>query len=118
LACASIEAARKYYEAFKKAQHNLKVAIIYSYGVNDDSDGLEEENSESTENLNKPDREFLYDAIKDYNKYFGTNYDTSSEKFQNYYRDCSMRMKNKEIDILIVVNMFLTGFDATTLNTL
>ena len=63
-------------------------------------------------------RDFLENAIRDYNETFKTNYDTSSEKFQNYYKDVSLRMKNREIDILIVVNMFLTGFDATTLNTL
>ena len=57
-------------------------------------------------------------AIKDYNSYFGTSYDTSSDKFQNYYKDLSLRVKNREVDLLIVVNMFLTGFDATTLNTL
>ena len=64
------------------------------------------------------DRDFLEKAISDYNQIFKTNYDTSSEKFQNYYKDVSLRMKNREIDLLIVVNMFLTGFDATTLNTL
>ncbi len=79
---------------------------------------LDEENSESTEKLDKPSRDFLENAISDYNRQFGTNYDTSSEKFQNYYKDVSLRMKNRELDLLIVVNMFLTGFDATTLNTL
>ena len=64
------------------------------------------------------DRDFLEKAVQDYNAMFGTNYDTSAEKFQNYYKDVSLRMKNREIDLLIVVNMFLTGFDATTLNTL
>ncbi len=68
--------------------------------------------------FDQPSREFLEEAIKDYNKMFHTNYDTSSDKFQNYYKDVSLRMKNKELDILIVVNMFLTGFDATTMNTL
>ena len=63
-------------------------------------------------------REFLEGAIKDYNQMFGTKYDTSSERFQNYYKDLSLRMKNRQVDLLIVVNMFLTGFDATTLNTL
>ena len=119
-AVASIDMAKLYYEAFKRRNdNNLKVALIYSYGVNDEeNDWLEDENSESTENLSKTDRDFLEIAIQDYNKLFGTSYDTSSEKFQNYYKDISLRMKNREIDILIVANMFLTGFDAKTLNTL
>ena len=77
-----------------------------------------DENSEDTSGLDKSSRDFLENAIKDYNKMFKTSYDTTSDKFQNYYKDVSLRIKNKEIDILIVVNMFLTGFDATTLNTL
>jgi len=113
--------AKEYYAEFKRIlslkNSNLKVAIIYSYGVNGE-DGVIDENSESTESLSVDDRTFLDDAIKDYNKMFGTSYDTSSEKFQNYYKDVSLRMKNREIDILIVANMFLTGFDAKTLNTL
>ena len=120
-AVSSIKMAKEYYNEFKKLlslnNSNLKVAIIYSYGVNDE-DGIIDENSESTDNLSLDDRTFLDNAIKDYNKMFGTSYDTSSEKFQNYYKDISLRMKNREIDILIVVNMFLTGFDAKTLNTL
>ena len=120
-AVSSIKMAKEYYNEFKKLlslnNSNLKVAIIYSYGVNDE-DGIIDENSESTDNLSLDDRTFLDNAIKDYNKIFGTSYDTSSEKFQNYYKDISLRMKNREIDILIVVNMFLTGFDAKTLNTL
>jgi type I restriction enzyme R subunit len=119
-AVASIDMAKAYYEAFKSnVNHNLKIALIYSYGVNDEVlDGMYDENNESTENLSKSDRDYLDSAISDYNKMFETNYDTSSEKFQNYYKDVSLRMKNREIDILIVANMFLTGFDATTLNTL
>ena len=113
--------AKEYYEEFKRQQiqlkTNLKVALIYSYGVNGE-DGIIDENTETTEALSTDDRKFLDNAIKDYNKMFGTSYDTSSERFQNYYRDVSLRMKNREIDILIVVNMFLTGFDAKTLNTL
>jgi len=70
------------------------------------------------ETLDQSSRDFLESAIRDYNMTFNTNYDTSSDKFQNYYKDVSLRVKNREIDILIVVNMFLTGFDATTLNTL
>lgn len=126
-AVSSIEAAKKYYAEFKRQQADLpevsrlKVAIIYSYGVNEDEDlldGLEDENSEGTEGLDSGSRNFLDGAIRDYNQMFATNYDTSSDKFQNYYKDVSLRMKNREIDLLIVVNMFLTGFDATTLNTL
>ena len=98
----------------------LKVALIYSFGVNEDTEEgiLTEENSEDTSNLDKSSRDFLDSAIKDYNAMFKTDYDTSSDRFQNYYKDVSLRMKNREIDLLIVVNMFLTGFDATTLNTL
>ena len=118
-AVANINMAKKYYEAFKQQPNDLKIALIYSFGVNDAiDDGLFDENSESTENLSKSDRDFLDAAIADYNKMFGTSYDTSAEKFQNYYKDVSLRMKNKEIDMLIVANMFLTGFDAKTLNTL
>lgn len=79
---------------------------------------IDEENLEDTNNLDKSSRDFLESAIRDYNEMFKTNYDTSGESFQNYYKDVSLRMKNKDLDILIVVNMFLTGFDATTLNTL
>lgn len=124
-AVASVPMAKLYYEEFKKQMaadptKKLRIATIFSYGANEEeSDGiLDEENSEDTSALDKPSRDFLEDAIKDYNKMFHTNYDTSSDKFQNYYKDVSLRMKNKELDLLIVVNMFLTGFDATTLNTL
>lgn len=119
-AVSSIDMAKKYYQAFKDIEeNNLKIAIIYSYGVNEEvTDYFDEENSESTERLSKSDRDFLDLAIDDYNEMFKTNYDTSSEKFQNYYKDVSLRMKNREIDLLIVANMFLTGFDAKTLNTL
>ena len=124
-AVASIEMAKAYYEEFQKqmqanAGKKLRVALIYSFGVNEDNDDgiLTEENSEDTSNLDESSRDFLDLAIDDYNKIFKTDYDTSSEKFQNYYKDVSLRMKNREIDLLIVANMFLTGFDATTLNTL
>ena len=124
-AVASVPMAKLYYEEFKKQMtadptKKLRIATIFSYGANEEeSDGiLDEENSEDTSALDKPSRDFLEDAIKDYNEMFHTNYDTSSDKFQNYYKDVSLRMKNKELDLLIVVNMFLTGFDATTLNTL
>ena len=98
----------------------LRVAVIYSYGANEEeADGiLDEENSEDTSALDQSSRDFLDAAIRDYNEMFHTNYSTDSDKFQNYYKDVSLRMKNKELDLLIVVNMFLTGFDATTLNTL
>lgn len=124
-AVASVPMAKLYYEEFKKQMaadptKKLRIATIFSYGANEEeSDGiLDEENSEDTSALDKPSRDFLEGAIKDYNEMFHTNYDTSSDKFQNYYKDVSLRMKNKELDLLIVVNMFLTGFDATTLNTL
>ena len=124
-AVASVDLAKRYYAEFKKQmaqdpQKSLKVALIYSYGANEEEqDGIiDEENSEDTISLDQSSRDFLDDAIRDYNLMFHTNYDTSSEKFQSYYKDVSLRMKNKELDLLIVVNMFLTGFDATTLNTL
>lgn len=124
-AVSSIDVAKKYYSEFRKqladlpSDKQLKIATIYSFGVNDeDADGMIDENSEDTSGLDVSSRDFLDSAIVDYNKMFGTSYDTSSDKFQNYYKDVSERVKNREIDILIVVNMFLTGFDATTLNTL
>ena len=119
-AVASIEYAKLYYNEFKRQDSGSKVAAIFSYGVNDEDDGtgMEDENNEDTNGMLPVDRDFLEAAIKDYNAMFGTNYDTSADKFQNYYKDVSLRMKNREIDLLIVVNMFLTGFDATTLNTL
>lgn len=121
----SIEAAKLYYNEFRRQMNEnqsrkLKIATIFSYAANEEEgDGLlGEENSEDTSALDSTSRDFLESAIRDYNEMFRTNYDTSSEKFQNYYKDISLRMKNREIDLLIVVNMFLTGFDATTLNTL
>lgn len=124
-AVSSIDVAKKYYAEFKRqladvpSDKRLKVATIYSFGVNDeDADGMVDENSEDTSGLDASSRDFLDSAIADYNDMFGTSYDTSSDKFQNYYKDVSLRVKSREIDILIVVNMFLTGFDATTLNTL
>lgn len=124
-AVASVPMAKLYYREFKKQMtedptKKLRIATIFSYGANEEeADGiLDEENSEDTSALDQPSREFLEEAIRDYNEMFHTNYDTSSEKFQNYYKDVSLRMKNKELDLLIVVNMFLTGFDATTMNTL
>ena len=124
-AVSSVPMAKVYYDEFRKIiennpTKNLKIAVIYSYAANEEEvEGmLDEENSEDTSALDQNSRDFLESAIQDYNKMFHTNYDTSSDKFQNYYKDVSLRMKNKEIDLLIVVNMFLTGFDATTLNTL
>ncbi len=124
-AVSSVQAAKLYYNEFKRQiaenpTKNLRIATIFSYSSNEEeNDGiLDEENSEDTSALDETSRDFLEKAIEDYNAVFHTNYDTSSDKFQNYYKDVSLRMKNKEIDLLIVVNMFLTGFDATTLNTL
>ena len=125
-AVSSIEAAKLYYTEFKHQMGNLpetkrlRIATIFSYGVNEaeNDDFVVDENSENTDGLDQSSRDFLESAIDDYNKLFSTTYDTSSDKFQNYYKDVSLRMKNREIDILIVVNMFLTGFDVTTLNTL
>lgn len=124
-AVASIPVAKLYYNEFKKQMDEdptkkLKIAVIFSYAPNEeDVDGiLDEENPEDTAALDQNSRDFLESAIRDYNEMFHTFYDTSSDKFQNYYKDVSLRMKNKELDLLIVVNMFLTGFDATTLNTL
>lgn len=122
-AVASIPMAMKYYEEFKKQLaergRKLNVATIFSYSANEDDpeDALPDEDFEN-DKLDKTSRDFLENAITDYNTMFGVNYDTSADKFQNYYKDISLRMKNREIDLLIVVNMFLTGFDATTLNTL
>ena len=122
-AVSSIPVAKKYYLEFKKQleekNKTLTIATIFSYSANEEenTDNLDDE-SFDTENLDLGSHEFLGEAISDYNKKFGTNFDTSADGFQLYYEDLSKRTKNKEIDILIVVNMFLTGFDATTLNTL
>ena len=124
-AVSSVDAAKLYYAEFQRQmaenpQKRLKVAVIYSYEANEEeTDGiLDEENPEDTSALDQSSRDFLDAAIRDYNGMFHTNYSTDGDKFQNYYKDVSLRMKNKELDLLIVVNMFLTGFDATTLNTL
>ena len=124
-AVSSVDAAKLYYAEFMRQMSadptkRLRIAVIYSYGANEEeADGiLDEENSEDTSALDAGSREFLDAAIADYNAMFHTNYSTDGDKFQNYYKDVSLRMKNKELDLLIVVNMFLTGFDATTLNTL
>jgi len=101
------------------SDQQLKVATIFSYAANEEKDGiLGEENPEDTSKLDKSSRDFLEAAMRDYNGMFKMSYDTSGDQFQSYYKDVSERVKNREIDLLIVVNMFLTGFDATTLNTL
>ena len=127
-AVSSIEVAKIYYTEFQKqmaglpSDKQLKIATIYSFSANEEDpeiDGiLDDENPEDTSKLDQSSRDFLEAAIQDYNKIFKTNWDTSSDKFQNYYKDVSQRVKDREIDLLIVVNMFLTGFDATTMNTL
>lgn len=122
-AVSSIPMAMKYYAEFKKqlAQQNRQftVATIFSCAANeDDPDDVLGEEGFDTDALDQTSHDFLDSAIKDYNAAFNTNFDTSADKFQNYYKDLSMRVKNREVDLLIVVNMFLTGFDATTLNTL
>jgi type I restriction enzyme R subunit len=119
----SIPMAIKYYNEFKKQiaqkHKDLIIATIFSFSANEEEqDGLLPDEDFNVENLDQSYRDFLESAINDYNATFNTNFDTSAEKFQNYYKDISLRMKNREIDLLIVVNMFLTGFDATTLNTL
>lgn len=122
-AASSIPMAMKYYTEFQhqlaEQKRDLTIATIFSFWANeeDPEDTLAEEGFD-TEALDQTSRDFLDSAIQDYNKRFQVNFDTSSNKFQNYYKDLSMRVKNREVDLLIVVNMFLTGFDATTLNTL
>lgn len=122
----SIPAAMAYYTEFKrqlkKSGKKFSIATIYSFATNEedpeDRDGILGEEGFDPSQLDQTSRDFLDGAIGDYNKTFGTNFDTSSDKFENYYKDLSLRMKNREIDLVIVVNMFLTGFDSTTLNTL
>ncbi|MGO2081762.1 type I restriction endonuclease subunit R [Glutamicibacter arilaitensis] len=124
-ATASITAARTYYQEFKHQQEDLfpdqrlKIATIFSYAANPDAeDGVLDEEGFETDALSGDARSFLESAIQDYNGTFGTSFDTSSDSFQNYYKDLSLRLKNRDLDMVIVVNMFLTGFDATTMNTL
>ncbi|QEP06366.1 type I restriction endonuclease subunit R [Glutamicibacter sp. ZJUTW] len=124
-ATASIAAARTYYQEFKHQQEGLlpdqklKIATIFSYAANPDAEeGVLDEEGFDTQSLSGDARSFLESAIRDYNAMFGTSFDTSSDSFQNYYKDLSLRLKNRDLDMVIVVNMFLTGFDATTLNTL
>lgn len=123
-AVASIPMAKKYYLEFKKQleekQKDLTIATIYSYAQNeeDTSDGILDDEGFETDLLDKSSREFLDFAIDEYNKRFKTNFSSEGNGFQDYYKDLSDKVKHREIDLLIVVNMFLTGFDATTLNTL
>lgn len=123
-AVASIPMAKKYYLEFKKQleekQKDLTIATIYSFAANeeDTADGILDDEGFETELLDQSSREFLDFAIKEYNKKFKTNFSSEGNGFQDYYKDLSDKVKKREIDLLIVVNMFLTGFDATTLNTL
>ena len=125
LATASIKAARAYYAEFRRQQETLpadrrlSVGIVYSYAPNADAPGetLADESVDPTA-LSTDDRAFLDDAITDYNTQFGTTYDTSAQGFEGYYEDISKRLAERQIDLVIVVNMFLTGFDSKTLNTL
>ncbi|MGL4208475.1 MAG: type I restriction endonuclease subunit R, EcoR124 family, partial [Candidatus Adiutrix sp.] len=107
-----------YYNEFKRqlseTRRNFRIAAIFSFTPNEETADEDFDN----EKLDDTSRSFLDSVIADYNKMFDVNYDSSADKFQNYYKDLSLRMKNRDIDLLLVVNMFLTGFDATTLNTL
>ncbi|MFV0148944.1 type I restriction endonuclease subunit R [Empedobacter falsenii] len=123
-AVSSVEAAKHYYEELNRQQIDsekpLKIATIFSFAANEEQSAIGEIIDESFEPsaLNSTAKEFLTKAINDYNNMFKTSYGVESDEFQNYYRDLSERVKNKEIDLLIVVGMFLTGFDAPKLNTL
>ena len=120
----SVDAAKLYYESFKKLQEGndkpLKVATIFSYAANEEQDAVGDIQDESFEPsaMDSSAKEFLSAAIDDYNAAFKTNFGVDSKAFQNYYRDLAKRVKNQEVDLLIVVGMFLTGFDAPTMNTL
>ena len=123
-AVSSVDAAKIYYETFKRLQsavkNPLKIATIFSFAANEEQDAIGDIVDETfeVEAMSSSAKEFLKSAIDDYNGYFATNYDVDAKSFQNYYRDLAKRVKNKEVDLLIVVGMFLTGFDAPTLNTL
>lgn len=121
-ACQSIPAAVRYYSEFRKQiderNAGLKIATIFSYAANEEqADGILEEENFDTSMLDATGKDALFMAMSDYDQQFHSNFAVSGD-FEAYYKDISMRMKNREIDILIVVNMFLTGFDATTLSTL
>ncbi|MGJ7292457.1 HsdR family type I site-specific deoxyribonuclease, partial [Morganella morganii] len=129
-AVSSVDAAKAYYETFKVIQQQaaaqntnykpLTVATIFSFAANEAQDAIGDINDESFDvtAMNSSAREFLESAIGDYNARFKTNFSTDGNRFQNYYRDLAKRVKNQEVDLLIVVGMFLTGFDAPALNTL
>lgn len=128
LAVESVKAAKIYYEEFKKEQEKLpedrrlKVATIFSFVANEEGEykikgEIEEENYEPNK-LDLTSKEFLINVIDDYNNEFGTSFSIEGEGFQNYYKDLAKKVKEKEVDLLLVVGMFLTGFDAPTLNTL
>ncbi|EMN4679662.1 type I restriction endonuclease subunit R, partial [Klebsiella variicola] len=129
-AVSSVDAAKAYYEAFRIIQQSaveqdknykpLKVATIFSFAANEEQDAVGDINDEGFDvtAMNSSAREFLESAISDYNAMFKVNHSTDGNNFQNYYRDLSERVKKQEVDLLIVVGMFLTGFDAPTLNTL
>jgi type I restriction enzyme R subunit len=128
-ATASIEAAKRYYNAFETAQRareaadpgykRLRIGLIYSYAANEaGADTFVEEEGFDTAGLDQSSRDFLEDAIQDYNDLFGTSWDAGRDGFQGYYKDLAGRLRSRELDMAIVVNMFLTGFDATTMNTL
>ena len=122
----SVEAAKLYYEEFKKQQRDipeekrLRISTIYSFTANEEQNAIGDIPDENFEPgaMDSSSKEFLDKVISDYNGYFKTNYSTNGKEFQNYYKDLSQKVKDKEIDLLIVVGMFLTGFDAPTLNTL
>ena len=123
-AVSSVEAAKLYYEALNAIQSDndkrLKIATIFSFAANEEQDAVGDIMDESFDvsAMNTSSKEFLSAAINDYNAFFKTNFSVDSNGFQNYYRDLAKRVKSREIDLLIVVGMFLTGFDAPTLNTL
>ena len=123
-AVSSVDAAKQYYETLnalqQKQEKPLKIATIFSFAANEEQDAIGEIADESFEvsAMNSSAKEFLSAAINDYNAFFKTNFSVDSSGFQNYYRDLAKRVKSKEIDLIIVVGMFLTGFDAPTLNTL
>ena len=127
-AVSSVDAAKLYYESFRELQKNsdkpLKVATIFSFAANEEQEAVGDIQDESLDltgmdsAMNSSAKEFLSAAITDYNALFKTSFSVDSNGFQNYYRDLAKQVKAKEIDLLIVVGMFLTGFDAPTLNTL
>lgn len=124
LTVSSVDAAKLYYETLKNLQKDskkpLKIATIFSYAANEEQNSIGEILDETFEPsaMNQSAKEFLNSAINDYNTMFKTNFGVDSNEFQNYYRDLANRVRKQEIDLLIVVGMFLTGFDAPTLNTL